>query len=88
MSMSGLPTANPLFVATHEAPTLAKARPSSINEGKPVLFNTSRYFQGLACRPQWWDTRIVHQTLTFPFLGQTLNHSRNKTLSFISSATC
>lgn len=86
MSMSGLPTANPLFLATHEAPTLAKARPSFISEGKPVLFNTTRYFQGLECRPQSWD-RILHQTLMFPFLGQTLNHSRNKTLPFISSAT-
>lgn len=87
MSMSGLPTANPLFLATHEPPTLAKARPPSISEGKPVLFNTSRHFQGLACRPQRWDTRILHQTLMFPFLGQTLNHSRNKTLPFISFAT-
>lgn len=29
--------------------------------------------------------RILHQTLRFPLLLQTLNHSRNKTLPFISS---
>lgn len=82
MSMSGLPTANSLFLATHEPPTLAKARPPSISEGKPVLFNTSRHFQGLACRPQRWDTRILHQTLMFPFLGQTLKsfQKQNPTL--------
>lgn len=31
--------------------------------------------------------RIPHQKVAFPLIVQTLNHSRNKTLPFISSAT-
>ena len=86
-SMSGLHRANPHFLGTCEAPILAKARPSSINEGKSVLFNTWSYFWSLECSPHCWDARIRHQTLMFPLLVQTLNHSRKKTITFISSAT-